>query len=710
MTMLRKAILTLCTLMCVVLTAQASSIVVLDNDTTTQTESTAQPFKSKSARAEEVKRQRIKNTMGVKLADTLAVGGIDFNPFTKEFVAGRYSPFDSTVLRRDSLNLRIYYRNDRQARRFWMGAFAGVNEFVHTADTHLKPSLTMGVMGGYNFTGLHAVRLTANFTRYMGEDFVESVKSIEFGADYMLNLTNYLYGENPRRRFEIKPTLGLGAIGSFSGNRKQWSPTMRLGANLAYKISQNSEIFVEPFVALATDRADLLNSPRKYDVQYGLWAGLRADFSEGDNEQTMRMPSFNPNIYVDLSTGYQWYKMPGWRSTAKRSIGTNYQVAIGRWLNPILGFRIGLTGGDFYWDGQVIQPQHSGANTQTHSGGGIFHRGMSFAGRVELMARPLNFIRVWRELDRAVDLELGGGIEAGYYCKSAVKNYGYLGTFNLGYTVNGAILYRLAPGASLFVQPRVQFVNFNVPNADFGKEGSYTEYLFTINAGVRLQAPTRKQRIEMYESPFSPHFEIGAYGGGLKYVGEGMKLQTHYPLNGAAGLYAAFHISRYHSVVAEAEYMRLNQQYYAPYTVKVGEAYIKNRGYMTHELNLVEAKLMYGLNLTNLLMKADYMRRHFNVYALAGPTYVTTMHSPIYLNPGELRGGSGEINYGIKDLDGNYAMGLVGGFRVTYDFTKHFGVFAQPEGEALFNAHKVTGSPHRYGFIAKMQAGVKYNF
>lgn len=706
-----KAILTLCTLMCVVLTAQASSIVVLDNDTTTQTEKTTQPFKSKKQKAEELKRQRIKNTLsGVKLADKLAEGGIDFNPFTKEYVAGRYSPFDSTVLRRDSLNMHILYRNDQQARRFWIGAFTGVNDFVHTSATHLKPAMTMGVMGGYNFNGLHAVRLTANFTRYIGEDFAESVKSIQIGADYMLNLSNYLYGENPRRRFEIKPAFGFGVIGSFSSGREQWSPTMRLGANLAYHVTRGSEFFVEPFVMLAKDGADLLSSPRKYDVQYGLWAGLRADFSDSDNEQTMRMPSFNPNIYVDLSLGYEWYKMSGWRSTAKRSIGTNYQVAIGRWLNPVLGFRIGLSGGDFYWDGQPIQAQHSGANTQTHSGGARFHRGLSFTGRVELMARPLNFIRLWRELDYPVDLELGGGIEAGYYVKSAVKNYGNLSTFNLGYTVNGALLYRLAPGASIFVQPRVQFVNFNVPNADYGKEGSYTEYLFTINAGVRLQAPTRKQRIEMYESPFRPHFEVGAYGGGLKYVGEGTKLQTHYPLNGAAGLYTAFHISRIHSIVAEAEYMRLNQQYYAPYTVKVGDVTIKNRGYMTHELNLVEAKLMYGLNVTNLLMKANYMRRHFNVYGLIGPSYITTMHSPIYLNPGEMRGGDGPITYSIQNLDGNYSMGLVAGFRVTYDFTKHFGIFAQPEGEALFSAYKVTGSPHQYGFIAKMQAGVKYNF
>lgn len=654
---------------------------------------------------------------GAKLAETLAdtTGGIDYNPFTREFIAKRHSPYQTSVDRNRKPNSKadstlMVRRKAYVKPHFFAGAYTGVNAFVQTdTKSYANPAITMGVLAGYQFNGLHAVRLSANFTRQTGKNFVQSLQTLQVSADYMFNLSSYLWGSNPNRRIELKPTVGAGFIHSNNGNGGLMSPTLRASLNIAYLINSNSELFVEPYFMFTADRADYVSSPRRYDVQYGVWGGLRVNFGSDTHINDMNMPGFNPNMFVELSTGFQMYKMPGWKETFKRSLGTNYQVSIGKWMSPILGARFTAAGGEFYWKGKSTPPSGI-AGTQLHPGVNEYTRAVSVVGRVEVMMRPLNFIHRWREMSRGFDFEMSGGIEAGWYCKPYVPGYGSLNTFELGYTLAANFLYKVTPHIWLFVEPRAQFVEFDVPNANFGHEGTYTDKLFNVNTGIRMQRPTRKQRDEIYAEDPRFHFELGVGGGAMKQIGGTEKIQTHYPFNGMASLYAMACFDNYHAVMLQGDYMRVNRQQYTNYTVMAGNATLHRGGYTTRKNNIVEAKLMYGLNLTNLICKPNYLRRHVNVYGLIGPGLVINTVSPIELNPGELRGGEGKISYKMETLDGNMGMAIAGGFLVKYDFTKHLGVYIQPESSFTFNAHKVIGTEHKYTVLVKVSGGLKYTF
>lgn len=688
--MLKKACYILLASVCVSLTATANGSYVSATEGE-ETDTVHRAYVRKDA--ETLKRERVKIAAGgAKLADKLAEGGVDFNPFSEDFIASRHSPYESSMRVPDSTKLSRFRRLPVK-RCFFVGAYTGLNAYVHTSSlSHAFSSRTLGVMAGYQFNGLHALRLTANVARHTGTDYVQSLRTIQVGLDYMFNLSNYLWGDNPKRVIELKPTIGLGVLHSTIGEGNSVSPTGRFGLNIAYKINSNSELFVEPFIMQGQDVMDQIESPRRYDVQYGFLGGVRLDLDGESELRGMRMPSFNPNIFVDISTGAQWYGMSGMGDTFKRTTGLNTQIAVGKWLSPILGLRFGLSYADFYWQGKSEDGIVIGGEPEPQPD--VYSHGASASGRFELLARPFNFIRRWRELSHCFDFEISGGMEAGWYSKPNVPDYGNLEAFNLGYTVAANFLFKVAPHAWIFIEPRAQFVNFNVALSEFAKEQSYTDKIYNVNAGIRLQRPTRKQRDEIYYEDPVRCFELGFGGGGLKQMGGDNDDQIRYPFCPMATAYGMYHFDYHHSVMLQADYMRLNREL---------------NPFVNTTNNLVQANFLYATNLTTLIAKPNYLRPSFNVYGLIGPAVVANVKSSAEVDSYLPKGYTIDSD-ALASRSGKMAAGLSTGVLIKYDYGKRWGLFVEPEASFFFGAKKCIGTERNTAVVLKLLAGLKYRF
>lgn len=672
---------------------------------------------------EQRKRQRIEKAIGKTATDTLAKGSYDINPFTKEFLSERYNPYSYSVQDEKDKKKQIeeqmglqgynpYLKRGSQKwyNKFYVGLFVGFNR-IAPLDQRINYDLTMvyGGMLGYQFNRLHSLRLTGNFGHYTSDNMPESMWNAAIDISYAFNLSNYMYGVKEKRWLDFSPVIGVGINMSKNSVWNNKSLFGRFGINIDRALSGNSHIFVEPYMTVTNDGFNGKggNNPRRYDIEWGIYGGMRLDLRPDTAKQKLYMPDFNPNMFVDFAIGPNMYWVKSHPDqTFTKTIGTNYQLMFGKWFDPIFGARIGLMSGDFFW-------RHDKQNSIGFSNATIseesktYYRGGLAAARFEIMMRPMNFFTKWREMPHKFELNVSAGVDLGAYYKINVRNYGEVNKMYIGYTMAFDVLYRIAPDTWLFIEPRALIANYTIKGAEYGNEGNYRDKLGSFNFGVRVQRPTKEERDNMFDGEFDPHWEVGIIGGTNKYISKN-RIVTKEHMNWLAGVNVAYSFTPLHSVMAEVEYSQMYQQFIGSYEIKSGTNMLHYGGLITRTYNIGTVKAAYRLNITDLFMNSNYDRRRFNLYGFIGPSFSYHFKTNYKVSEDILSGGTSTPVAKGKDFAGTSSVGIFGGFIASYHLTNHFAVNIRPEATMMLQGDFIL--PHYRTFIMKVDAGLTYTF
>ena len=170
----------------------------------------------------------------------------------------------------------------------------------------------------------------------------ENIKIVDFGADYLFNVTNMLRGYNPERTFELVASAGLNCLENIDNH------SFHLGANAGLRgmarLNKFLGVYVEP--QLRVYGSNVLPSESfllgKIDMLGVMMAGMEINmygYSPAEN-----MVKFGKN---DRKAFYSF--AAGLSTTAdapsqKDNIGFTGRLSYGQWVNPVSAWRANLNG------------------------------------------------------------------------------------------------------------------------------------------------------------------------------------------------------------------------------------------------------------------------------------------------------------------------------------------------------------------------------
>lgn len=350
----------------------------------------------------------------------------------------------------DHLNIGI------EAGADWMRTTDG----IIGADGGNKIGFRIAVTAGDWFTPVHGWRLSLGAGRHYGLNRFQPT-FFSLAADYMMNMSALLRGDNPYRRFEILGTAGIELELLHRHNYKVWGAAgIRLGLQPRFYITQSTYMYVEPRIGIFTDKMDRGTTWHRYDWNAQLVLGL------GYRIGTPRIPrfidnslwidhSFRDNMFVGLTAGPNY--LGNRLVDFKDHIGSNAGVFIGKWFTPSSAARLSITAAEMF------EP-------------GYGYRGAGMAD-IDYMWN-INSSMNGYDPDRKGDVNLILGLSGAYITDSGTRIYpgfhfGIQGVWNVSHTVG------------LFVEPSLRI---------FGRKFSYSypsaaSFLTSINVGLVYRFP-----------------------------------------------------------------------------------------------------------------------------------------------------------------------------------------------------------------------------
>lgn len=166
-------------------------------------------------------------------------------------------------------------------------------------------------------------------------------------ADYMMNLTNLLKGDNRFRRFELNYLMGIEAQATHIKDQGiKGAAGVHIGFQPRLYLNKSTFLFVEPRIGVYTDGIDRATCWQRYDWNASLSLGIgyrmysrpfhKVDNSLFDNE------CFADNIFYGLGVGADMLGRSTTDFTKRLSpLGT---VFIGKWFNATSALRLSATG------------------------------------------------------------------------------------------------------------------------------------------------------------------------------------------------------------------------------------------------------------------------------------------------------------------------------------------------------------------------------
>jgi len=617
-----------------------------------------------------------------------------------------FNPLDYRLQKRflekgDTFKTRHFYE------RMYIGFYSGLQQMAPKGARDLGTAVPVAGFLGYEFTRLHSLRLSGSYMEYAVKGSNKSIKQLGLDLDYMFNVSSYLYGYRRRRMFQLSGLLGVGAIETHLNGEVHRVLKGQVGAHMAFRMGGNSEIFLEPFMALATDQVDHSGNanPSIYDVLYGVRAGLSLNFrSTGDYYKNT---NYNGNLFFDFSQGAAMYYSRGGLPIIK-TMGTVYQAAMGKWLNPVVGVRGSLSVSDFYYGYEKLRgTKVSGIKvrpTYEH-----YFKGYLFAARMEAMLNPVHFSPRWRKTPHYVDLNLLLGGEYGWMMKPHMKDTpGALKCYYKGITGAMQLLYNVNTSTSVFVEPRALMAVYNVPYKNSAQKKSYTDKIGYVSAGVRVTRPTRAERVALGKHHFEPYLFVGAQLGGIRQM-RNDKFIGDKGLNGLGAINVGYQYAPLAAAKLQLEYMLLNKNKQTPYQVRSGGRTYRYNGMWRHQYGYLNAKLAYMLNLTNLYQRYNPSRR-LNLYGQGGPMLSLLVTQGAKLYSQEMPGGENPKPV-VTQRTGEKSWALFGGMIADYRILDRWSIYAEPEVQCYLNAQFPTFDGRRINTIVlKFSVGTTYRF
>ena len=512
----------------------------------------------------------------------------------------RYRPLEN-----DSLFPKQWWR------RFYFGIGGGIQGL--TDNIGMVSNASANAYLGYHLTPIHSLRLSGSYIKYNFNGNNKSAKSLGVGIDYLVNLSNFAWGYDPSRVFEVSTVVGIGARYSRAALPSKINPYAHIGLNADVYISKYASLFFEPYIGAQRQMSTVLNNPsrEKWNLMYGFSTGLQVSL-ENRTDYFSEADSIYKKIFLDTSIGVV---SSGRSGGILNRLGVGYQAALGLWINPMIGLRVGAHGESFYWTSRIRNKNNVPVRYS--------HNQVLVGGRAELMLDPLNFSKKWREAPEGHDFdlnlllggELGWELKNGLYGESIRRSHAYY------YGITSALqaLYRIDKGTYIYIEPRYQAIYYN----DKKSEGwSPSDHIASINVGSRVYL-TKPFSFKRPQGAYIPHWWVAIDAGALKYYNAPRVTKGGIGLNPTIGFAAGYDLSPWASFRAQLAYQRLYNVYTARYSGYAGSQKRYGEGLWESSYDAMDLRLSYMLNVNNLLQGYDAERR-FNLWWTVGPslTYI----------------------------------------------------------------------------------------
>ena len=508
----------------------------------------------------------------------------------------RYRPLEN-----DSLFPKQWWR------RFYFGIGGGIQGL--TDNIGMVSNASANAYLGYHLTPIHSLRLSGSYIKYNFNGNNKSAKSLGVGIDYLVNLSNFAWGYDPSRVFEVSTVVGIGARYSRAALPSKINPYAHIGLNADVYISKYASLFFEPYIGAQRQMSTVLNNPsrEKWNLMYGFSTGLQVSL-ENRTDYFSEADSIYKKIFLDTSIGVV---SSGRSGGILNRLGVGYQAALGLWINPMIGLRVGAHGESFYWTSRIRNKNNVPVRYS--------HNQVLVGGRAELMLDPLNFSKKWREAHEGHDFdlnlllggELGWELKNGLYGESIRRSHAYY------YGITSALqaLYRIDKGTYIYIEPRYQAIYYN----DMKSEGwSPSDHIASINVGSRVYL-TKPFSFKRPQGAYIPHWWVAIDAGALKYYSAPRVTKGGIGLNPTIGFAAGYDLSPWASFRAQLAYQRLYNVHTARYSGYAGSQKRYGEGLWESSYDAMDLRLSYMLNLNNLLQGYDAGRR-FNLWWTVGPS------------------------------------------------------------------------------------------
>lgn len=355
--------------------------------------------------------------------------------------------------------------------------------------------------------------------------FNKEIKRGGLEIDHLFNLSDYLKGYQQGQHWNLYTVVGIGGYAvKRDGADLKIAGSLHGGVQMQYHVAKNWDAFIEPKIYLYTDGIDAMTSYKRYDIGYGVTAGISYRFTALPG---IRMKSEDPgdNLFIEGSIGAQGDFAKGVRSNlgGLKPLGPSMAFSVGKWFMPL-----GVRGTFFTGYNHTWSP---GDYKQKEVYGGL---------RVEALLN-LNTLLTPSVEDPRLEVNLSAGYEVGAlahryttYAKKIRLFDGPTGAVQLLYFVNeqigvfGEARYRRDMYTQPFVNGTTQSrrqqnlglmfgVQYRRRKADFdAKKGGFVPYKFAY-ATLGTNFPMRTAGLDGKDLPGLLGQQIGI-GLGKQYT------------------------------------------------------------------------------------------------------------------------------------------------------------------------------------------------
>lgn len=504
---------------------------------------------------------------------------------------------------------------------------------------------------GKQFTPVHSLRfsLGAGMT-YLSDESLLFVRG-SAKLDYLYDLSAHFSGYKATRPLSVSLLAGVGANvvrHDYSWNMR-FVPDVHGGLQFRIYTGPRCYLNIEPYASLSADQRDHNSDMnwRHYDVSYGLNLNLQYylfDQLSAQSKLRLLQQRGEGSIMVDRETIDTWrtpwffeygvgpvFSRPQGEGIA---VGNSTSVSVGRWLSPVMGFRIGAAMTSALSDKVPAASSVSGVEEMYHS--------QFKSGRVEFLVNPFGFSRNF-SWDAQYGAYLTLGTELG---KASFYDMGNMDSYmGQAFTTGIHLWTKLTDDLQFFIEPRFSHTIFTHHLAEEGFEGKKVFYNNTpgLNLGLTMLIRSEKfheldefDRVQNFMHSYVRGFRVGLLGGFSAFQPSEVNYGGIHGYN-ASG-YLEYRFSHLHSVRGMLELMQTKRNDFDPL----------NSQLLSVSQNSVIGSIDYQVSLTNLL-SGILMKRWCELEAYIGPSaqYVfTTSGYPDdeFVDRGPMFGG----NVGLK--------------------------------------------------------------
>lgn len=497
-------------------------------------------------------------------------------------------------------------------------------------DFRFRTVSNAGLFIGKEFSRTNSLRLAVGGGWGYQRDLNHWLTRVQTRLDYIYNVSTSFLGYNPARRMEVSLLFGIGANCSWMRDTdKEFAPEGHFGMQFKCFTGPLGTVNIEPYVGLSSDRIDV-SGPRNwrgYDIFYGLnvnYSVFLVDNLSKEARLRMLQSRLADERMIDPNTIEQW-RTPWFvemsngavMSTSNylsiaNTLGHQTALSVGRWLSPVMGFRLSAVSRSTKWREEDVPLGGSASFVRSYNS-------HYFSGRVEALFNPLGFMRTFR-WDAPWGMYMAFGGEMGSLTKYNPDER--LRTYSESYDLGAHFWTRLSRDLQLFVEPRYTHNVYTEYDSNADRRIMHGDNSWGVDIGLtmlirsrRFHAPDKMDETQNFIYRSVRGLRAGIAGGlSLLQRKEGYDAGSSLNWNGMAVV--EYRFSHLHTLRLHADLLNLSGSLYAP-SAPTGASLWET------DTRLLVTALNYQVSLTNLC-SGRINNRRFELEAYAGPVIAFT--------------------------------------------------------------------------------------